>query len=209
MIKQRGKGGSLLFVRLSRSIRRMSDAKMFALLFASVFALSFTLSSAGVRVFGATISEQAILSHFSPDASLSLVRFITRSFYDDAIEMLYLFVLGFTFFGKPGVLALSALRGAAFGFSFSSMMSVPSFLSQNITLGEFLLYPFSSVTTNACFIVFAAESWVFNSRFRAFSQSKLRIIRSPIFRHYILDFICFTGIIVLLKSVYACLIFFI
>lgn len=187
----------------------MSDAKIFALLLASVFALSFTLSSAGVRIFGSAISEDTIVSHFSPDPSVSLLRFITHSFYDDAIEMLYLFVLGFTFFGKPGVLALSALRGAAFGFSFSSMTAVPSIIAEKITLGEFLLYPLASVTVNACFIVFAAESWVFNGRFRLFSQGKLRIIRTPLFRYHLLDFICFTGTIVLLKSVYACLIFFI
>ena len=198
-----------LFTRLFRSGRRMSDAKIFALLLASLFALSFTLSSAWVQLFGTAISADAILSHFSPDSSVSLLRFITRSFYDDAIEMLYLFVLGFTFFGKPGILALSALRGAAFGFSFSSMMAAPSLIARSITLGEFLLYPLASVTVNACFIVFAAEGWVFNSRFRLFPQSKLRIIRTPAFRAYVLDFICFTGIIVLLKSVYACMIFFI
>ena len=123
--------------------------------------------------------------------------------------MLYLFVLGFTFFGKPGVLSLCALRGAAFGFSFSSMTAMTSLIAKKITFGEFLLYPLTVLTVNTAFIVFAAESWVFNTNFRRFSENKLKILRAPFFRSYLLDFICFTGIIVLLKSIYSCLIFFI
>ena len=174
-----------------------------------MFALSFTASALWTEAFGSAVSEDIILSHFSPDRSISLSRFITRSFYDDAIEMLYLFVLGFTFFGKPGILTLCALRGAAFGLSFSSMTAMASLIAERITFGEFLLYPLTVLTVNTAFIVFAAESWVFNTRFRSFSENKLKILRTPFFRACLLDFICFTGIIVLIKSVYSCLIFFI
>lgn len=198
-------------IKRSKKMNGTSDApdiKAYSLLFAGIFALSFTVTVIFMRTVGPQISSDIIAEHFSPVRyGISFFGALFDSFCEDALNLAYAFVFGFTFFGKPANAALSALRGIAFGHSFGCMTELLSLGTDLFTQAEYVLYPLFSLTVNSLIIVFCAESSIFNSNFRKYRKGIPMLLREPFFHRYLYDFLGILGLSVILKAIYTLIIF--
>lgn len=190
---------------MRRSHLFLRDAYIYASFF--TFAIFCVIAAIYARSLGKCVSEESLISHFSPnigDGGMFLL--MARSFCDDAFEILYFFVLGFTAFGKPMTFGILAYRGLLFGYYFIAMNnafargdSLPSVL-------EYAAYMLFGILCELLIVRYSCEAMNFNTFAKDYYRNRRALLKTKRSVTYFLDTLIVCGIIAAMKSIYTIMI---
>jgi len=184
---------------------RNNIKNIYLLLFFGAFALSCSVGASYARAVGSLISSDGVAKLFSPSFQNTLAGYLklfSRMFYDDAFDILYLFIAGFMLWGRVASLGLIMLRGAEFGYYVSMLVNTYAYDSSLFTLSEFFIFFAVNLSVNIFTIYFAHESFRFSIKAKEFYPRRTDVLKTRAFVVYLFNMIIVCGITALCRIAY-------
>ena len=190
-------------------IRRIKKQRIHLFLLLSLFVVSVVSGAVYSRCFEVHLPLDAVREHFSPEYTLNgALKYILSSFYNDAFEVLYIFVAGFMIWGKPIAFSLVAVRGIRLGYYFSSLICYYLLDASLLSILELTLFCLANIFVAVLILQFSYKAIEFNDTARELmrKQHRLVIVKTQVFAAFLTDTVIICGIITVIKSIYSLLI---
>ncbi len=192
-------------MRLSEKITYKNWGKRYYSFFSAiVFFLSFTVGIVFASETGRIASPEDIERFFFPRLfvfPLDTLTALSRSFYDDITEAVYIFALGFMTFGKLLSFGAVLFRGARAGVLVFELYAANA-ADMPLPFRERIAFLTVSLIVDAVIILFVGEACAFNTRLRNTFKNKLEVIKTRTFIGFVADMMIACGVIAVCRIVY-------